>query len=106
HDSPYWFMAVSMFLLGGGVGMTMQNLMLVVQNTVDPQDVGAASANTTFFRTIGGTTGIALMGAVISREIVENLTEGFAALGKAGKKLSEGLVNDTIPVLSDLPGPV
>lgn len=106
HDTPYGILAIAMFLLGIGVGMSMQNLVLAVQNTVDPADVGAASANVTFFRTIGGTTGLALMGAVISSEVVTLLREGFRAFGDSATSMIAEFANDTIPVLTDLPEPV
>src|SRR5690606_37854950 len=105
-DTPYWFLATAMFLLGAGTGMSMQNLILVVQNTVNPRDMGAASANVTFFRTIGGTSGLAVMGAVVSSEVVRLLTAGFKTLGEDGTQLTEKLANDTIPVLADLAEPI
>jgi len=70
------FMSVAMALVGMGVGMTMQNLVLVVQNTVPLKDVGAASSTVSFFRSLGGTIGVAVLGAILAREVTRDLTSG------------------------------
>ncbi|EYT54267.1 multidrug MFS transporter [Leucobacter sp. UCD-THU] len=80
YDTNYWYVGVSMAVLGAGVGMTMQNLVLIVQNTVAPTEMGAASASVTFFRTIGGTAGISVMGAILAHEIADYFKEGFTEL--------------------------
>lgn len=103
HDTPYLFVAIAMFVLGAGVGVTMQNLVLVVQNTSEPENIGAASSNINFFRTIGGTSGMAVMGAVVGVQVVQYLREGFLGLGEAGKAMADRMANTTIPKLSELP---
>ncbi len=57
HTSPLWHLSAFMVVMGLGTGALMQNLVLVVQNTVDVTDVGAASGVVTFFRSLGGTIG-------------------------------------------------
>ena len=52
-------------LIGVGVGMTMQNLVLAVQNTVGPHELGAASSVVAFFRSLGGAIGVSVLGAVL-----------------------------------------
>ena len=47
-----------MFILGAGVGMIMQNLVLVVQNTVEIIHLGVATSTVTFFRSLGGTISV------------------------------------------------
>ncbi|MEJ3656856.1 MFS transporter [Actinomycetes bacterium KLBMP 9759] len=56
-------------VLGLGIGMTMQNLVLAVQNTVDIRDVGAASALVAFLRSLGGTIGVTVMGVLLSLQV-------------------------------------
>ena len=63
HLTPMWHLSVFMVLMGLGTGALMQNLVLVVQNTVDVTDVGAASGMVSFFRSLGGTIGVAALGA-------------------------------------------
>jgi EmrB/QacA subfamily drug resistance transporter len=81
HDTSLWFISVAMVLVGTGVGMTMQNLVLAVQNSVPLADLGAASASVTFFRSLGGTIGVSVLGAVLANRVTTDLT---AALGGHG----------------------
>ncbi|MFG2515081.1 MFS transporter [Streptomyces sp. NPDC048584] len=74
YDTPYWHIAVFMALMGLGVGMMMQNLVLCTQNQVAPSDLGAASSVVTFFRSLGGAVGVSVLGSVMSSRI-----SGYAA---------------------------
>ena len=88
-------------VLGIGMGMTMQNLVLAVQNTVKPSDLGAASSTVTFFRSLGGTVGVSVLGAVLASRVASLTTEG---LGAAGVAVPEGGSGDvSIASLNDLP---
>jgi hypothetical protein len=68
-------------LMGLGTGALMQNLVLVVQNTVDVTDVGAASGTVSFFRSLGGTVGVAALGAVLASRVADKISTGLAAAG-------------------------
>jgi EmrB/QacA subfamily drug resistance transporter len=81
HTTPLWQLNLMMVLMGLGSGALMQNLVLVVQNTVDVTDIGAASGVVTFFRSLGGTIGIAVLGAVLASSVTDRITSGLAALG-------------------------
>jgi MFS family permease len=59
-------LGVFMLLVGAGLGMLMQNLVLVVQNTVPRADMGAGSALVAFSRTLGGAIGVSVLGAVLA----------------------------------------
>jgi EmrB/QacA subfamily drug resistance transporter len=52
-DTPYWQAAIPIFLLGAGLGLTMQTILTAIQNSVDYGDIGTATGATTFFRQIG-----------------------------------------------------
>lgn len=69
YDTPYWHIAIFMALMGLGVGMMMQNLVLCTQNQVDPSDLGAASSTVTFFRSLGGAVGVSVLGSIMSTRI-------------------------------------
>ena len=71
-----------MFVVGIGVGMTMQNLVLAVQNTVAAQDLGAASSTVAFFRSLGGTIGVSVLGAVLARRVADQHHARLAAAGR------------------------
>jgi MFS family permease len=75
---------VAMVLVGAGVGMTVQNFILVVQNSVPLSDIGAASATVSFFRSMGGTTGVAVLGAVLARQVSGGVVGGAAAAAAYG----------------------
>src|SRR3712207_959635 len=62
HETDMVLLGAFLFVLGVGIGMTMQNLVLAVQNTVAARDLGAASSAVAFFRSLGGTIGVAVLG--------------------------------------------
>lgn len=64
---------LSMFVLGAGLGMVMQVLVLAVQNAVEYRDLGVGTSGATFFRTIGSCVGVAVFGSVFSSKLTSNL---------------------------------
>lgn len=82
YDTSFWYVGISMFVLGAGVGACMQNLVLVVQNTVDPRELGAASSSVNFFRTIGGTAGMSAMTAILVFQLGDFMKTGMSTLGE------------------------
>ena len=62
-----------MLVLGLGLGMVMQILVLAVQNAVDYRDLGVATSGTTLFRSIGGSVGVSLFGAIFTANLAANL---------------------------------
>jgi len=81
HLTPIWHLSVYMVLMGLGTGALMQNLVLVVQNTVDVTDVGAASGTVSFFRSLGGTVGVAALGALLASNVSGKIAAGMAKAG-------------------------
>ena len=63
-----------MLLLGLGLGMVMQVLVIAVQNSVDYSDLGVATSGATLFRLIGGSLGTAVLGAIFASRLDANLT--------------------------------
>jgi EmrB/QacA subfamily drug resistance transporter len=84
QSSPYWEIASAMACLGFGLGMTLQNLVLSVQNQVRPQELGAASTVVSFFRTLGGTIGVSALGAILANRVSHYTATDFARLGMHG----------------------
>lgn len=70
-----------LFLIGLGVGMVMQVVMLAAQNATDPADLGAVTSSVLFLRQVGASVGVALMGALVTRSFVERLPSGVADPG-------------------------
>ncbi|MFI1164786.1 MFS transporter [Streptomyces sp. NPDC020801] len=108
YDTPYWKLAVFMALLGLGIGMMMQNLVLCTQNQVDPSDLGSASSTVTFFRSLGGAVGVSALGAVMVNRITDYVKDGLADLGPRYARLASGAGSgtDSIPDMNKLPRPL
>ena len=81
-----------LFVVGVGIGMTMQNLVLAVQNTVAASDLGAASSAVAFFRSLGGTIGVSVLGAVLSSHVGDLIRQGLAGIPGAAQAASSGSV--------------
>jgi MFS family permease len=71
-----------MFVMGLGLGLTMQVLIVVVQNSVDRKDMGVATSSVAFFRQMGGSFGTALFGAILSSRLAGYLADAFAGAPK------------------------
>ncbi|KUM75439.1 transporter [Streptomyces griseorubiginosus] len=108
YDTAYWKMSIFMALLGLGIGMMMQNLVLCTQNQVEPGDLGSASSTVTFFRSLGGAVGVSALGAVMSHRITHYVSDGIAALDPKYQAALAGSSSstDSIPDLAKLPAPV
>ncbi|MFF9482949.1 MDR family MFS transporter [Streptomyces sp. NPDC014733] len=76
-----------MAVLGAGMGFLMQTTMLIAQNSVEMKDMGVGSSSATLFRTIGGSFGVAVFGAIFTQRVTDTMSE---RLGAAGGKLSSG----------------
>lgn len=81
-DSSYWLAAIGLYVFGAGLGFSMQLLTVIVQNAVEPRNMGIATSTITFFRTLGGTIGAALFGAVLNTRLAHHLAENLGT-GKA-----------------------
>jgi len=102
-------------VVGVGLGLCMQSLILAVQNSVELRDLGAGTSAVTFFRTLGGSFGVAILGAVLSSRLTRELAEQMpaalaklppeqaAAVGAAGA--NDISINEPAKVLA-LPEPV
>ncbi|MFF4519856.1 MFS transporter [Streptomyces bluensis] len=107
YDTPYWHVASFMALLGLGVGMMMQNLVLCTQNQVAPTDLGAASSVVNFFRSLGGAVGVSALGAVLAHRITSYVEEGVTGLGpKYASALAGSDSSNSIPDVDALPAPL
>lgn len=97
-------LGVYLFGLGISVGALMQNLVLAVQNTLDVANMGSGTSTVAFFRSLGGTVGVSVLGAVLAHRVQADVTTGLAALGVPASALSGG--SGAVPDLAGLPAPV
>ena len=77
---------LSMYVFGAGLGLSLQVVVVVVQNAVDRSDMGVATSSVAFFRQMGGSFGAALFGAILTSRLSVHLAEvlpgGTSAAGK------------------------
>ncbi|WUH84396.1 MFS transporter [Amycolatopsis sp. NBC_00438] len=92
-------LSLFMLVLGVGVGLLMQNLVLVAQNDVPAHDLGAATSTLSFFRSLGGSIGVSALGAVLADRVTSLITAGLGPLPGGGS-------SETVPNLATLPEPV
>jgi EmrB/QacA subfamily drug resistance transporter len=104
HETSIPLLGIFLFVLGTGIGMTMQNLVLAVQNTVAAQDLGSASSAVAFFRSLGGTIGVSVLGAVLSARVGTLITAGLPEGAAAGGSGDVGLadLSDAPPAIREL----
>ena len=79
--TPAWQQSLYLFVLGTGIGLCMQVLILVVQNTSSFADLGVATSGVTFFRTIGSSFGAAIFGSLFANFLAGGIGPALAAAG-------------------------
>jgi EmrB/QacA subfamily drug resistance transporter len=72
-DTAPWVASVYMLVVGVGIGLVMQVLVLVVQNDARHEDIGVATSTATFFRSVGGAFGVAIFGTVFASRLAGQL---------------------------------
>ncbi len=80
-ETPLWREALYLFVLGTGIGMCMQVLVLTVQNTTDLADLGVATSGVTFFRAIGSSFGAAIFGSLFANFLAARIPAALVASG-------------------------
>lgn len=88
--TPLWLIGIFLALMGLGMGASMQNLVLAVQNTVRLENMGAASSAVSFFRTLGGASGVQVLGAALAAYIATLTTTRLADAGIPERVLDTG----------------
>lgn len=95
--------AVFMAFLGAGMGCLMQTTNLIAQNSVELRDMGSATGATTFTRTMGGSLGVAVLGAVYTHQVTATFTGAAAGAGSTG---SGGVSGFTPEAVREMPAAV
>ena len=109
-DTPYWQISIYAIMVGAGLGLSMQTIVIALQNAVDFKDMGVATSSNTFFRSLGSVFGTAIFGSILTNRVGHYLESGFAELAKkdptslTGFDMSQlsGISNSTA-VLKTLP---
>ncbi|PPF36804.1 MDR family MFS transporter [Rathayibacter sp. AY1A3] len=107
YDTDLVLVGIYMAVLGAGLGMLMQNLVLVVQNSIEVKNLGVATSAVTFFRSLGGTVGVSVLGSMLGTVIADRIKTGIAGLAPADQALAaQALGSGTIPQPATLPDAV
>jgi EmrB/QacA subfamily drug resistance transporter len=100
--TPPWIASVYMLVVGIGIGLVMQVLVLVVQNDAEPRNIGVATATATFFRSVGGSFGVAIFGAIFAARLsheLAHLPQGVVAHLGADVHMSPAQVRHLSPTV-------
>ncbi|HEX6325735.1 MAG TPA: MFS transporter [Jiangellaceae bacterium] len=101
-QTPYWQIAPFIFVLGAGLGFTMQVVVTIVQNAVERRDMGSATSSVTFFRLMGGAFGTAIFGAVLTNRLGHYLSQsGASAHVMSGTAVSK--IANNVQAIQTLP---
>jgi EmrB/QacA subfamily drug resistance transporter len=88
-ETPLWQAFIYMAVIGVGLGLAMQALILAAQSSLDFRDMGAGTSTATFSRSLGGALGVAVLGALMTNRLAAEIP-GFGARGGAkGPSINE-----------------
>ncbi|MBK5230520.1 MAG: MFS transporter, partial [Thermoleophilia bacterium] len=101
-DTAPWLASVYMLVVGIGIGLVMQVLVLVMQNDSPARHIGAATSAATFFRSMGGAFGVAIFGAIFASRLATELAKlpgGLAARFSGGATIRPDQVHSLVPAV-------
>ena len=98
-DTPFWYLAICMLVIGLGFGQLMQSITLAAQSSVEARDMGVATSAATFFRQIGGTLGTAILLSVLFGVMAGNMTTAMTNKTDLAAALDDALN----PAVADAP---
>lgn len=109
-DTSMVLIGAMIFTMGFGLGLVMQIIVLVIQNSVPPEMVGTATSTNNYFREIGASVGTALFGSIFTSRLADKIAEAMAKLpgdvagvAGAGAPATDSLTPESV---RDLPGPI
>lgn len=76
RTTPYWQLSIYSIITGAGLGLSMQTIVIALQNSVDFKDMGIATSSNTFFRSLGSVFGTAIFGAVFNNRLTHYMQTG------------------------------
>ena len=110
RETPFWQLSIFAILVGAGLGLSMQTIVIALQNSVDFKDMGVATSSNTFFRSLGSVFGTALFGSILTNRVAHYLQSGFTDLAATNPAAVSGFdpeklkqLSSNTAVLKDLP---
>ena len=104
--TPIWLICTFLFVFGAGLGLVMQVVVLVVQNSVDASMIGTATSTNNYFREVGAALGTAVFGTIFTTRLTENLTRVFTSAGASAGDASNATSTLDPQALGQLPDAV
>ena len=121
-DTPYWEISIYAIMVGAGLGLSMQTMVIALQNSVDFKDMGVATSSNTFFRSLGSVFGTAIFGTILTNrlghyllgagfapeqaELVQSNTAAIGALPPEGRLTALNAFVDSFQVVFLVAAPV
>ncbi|MGK3648848.1 MDR family MFS transporter [Pseudarthrobacter enclensis] len=102
-STPIWVICVQLFVFGAGLGLIMQVVVLVVQNSVPADQIGTATSTNNYFREVGAAMGVAIFGSLFTTRLSESLTTAFTGAGASAEQASQSTSTLDPQALNQLP---
>ncbi|MFF2347666.1 MDR family MFS transporter [Pseudarthrobacter sp. NPDC058119] len=102
-STPIWVICVQLFVFGAGLGLIMQVVVLVVQNSVPADQIGTATSTNNYFREVGAAMGVAIFGSLFTTRLSESLTSAFTGAGASAEQASQSTSTLDPQALNQLP---
>jgi len=100
----FWKIGVFEVLLGAGLGFSLQNTVIALQNSLEIKDMGVGTSLNTFWRSIGGTLGVAIFGSIYSSKLTGFLTSGITHLAGKNPTAMAGATPQALAQIKNNPG--
>jgi EmrB/QacA subfamily drug resistance transporter len=108
--TPFWQLSIFSILVGAGLGLSMQTIVIALQNSVDYKDMGVATSSNTFFRSLGSVFGTAIFGTILTNRLAYYLEDNFKNLASSNPAAVQGFdpaalegIQNNTAVLQTLP---
>lgn len=105
-ETPVWVICVQLFCFGAGLGLIMQIVVIVVQNSVPPAQLGTATSTNNYFREVGSSLGVAIFGAMFTASLSQKLQEVFVKAGASATEAGDSTSKLDPQLLKTLPAEV
>ncbi|MGX1161862.1 EmrB/QacA subfamily drug resistance transporter [Arthrobacter sp. SLBN-100] len=102
-STPIWVICVQLFIFGAGLGLIMQVVVLVVQNSVPADQIGTATSTNNYFREVGAAMGVAIFGSIFTNRLSESLTGAFTGAGASAEQAAQSTSTLDPQALNQLP---
>jgi hypothetical protein len=100
----FWKLGILEFMLGAGLGFSLQNTVIALQNSLEVKDMGVGTSLNTFWRSIGGTLGVAIFGSIYASKLTGYISSGVSSLTAKNPMAMTGATPQALAQLRNNPG--